>query len=80
MYSASQYGKKGLCELPLHSFCRRLRNQEAEICPVQPLLLVYINSHFQGYLREEEENCASKKIALCNLEGERKNLDNLDAH
>lgn len=32
---------------------------------------------FSRLSSSEKETCASKKITLCNLEGERKNLDTL---
>jgi len=74
MYFALQYYKKGLCELPVHSFDRRLRNKEAELCPIQTFTTSLHKFTFSRL--SSWETCASKKITLCSLEGERKNLEN----
>lgn len=48
------------------------------MCPVLPAGLHKFT--FSRLSPREKESWASKKISLCSLEGERKNLDNLDAH
>lgn len=68
-----------MCELLLHSFEGRLRNEKSELCPIQTFLLAYINSSFQGCLHEKKRLVLQKGITLCRVEGE-KNLDSLYAH